>query len=100
MSDQTKGSSGRTLKSLFGTLTANGASKRSETTGSTPSQVAPGSADAVYADRIVSALKYPMAPAWFDFDGWWNDAAQAVGAVIPARETAPDSADRTPPAGR
>jgi glycosyltransferase involved in cell wall biosynthesis len=62
--------------------------------------VARGSADEVYADRIVSALKYPMAPAWFDFDGWWNDAAQAVGAVIPARETAPDSADRTPPAGR
>jgi glycosyltransferase involved in cell wall biosynthesis len=62
--------------------------------------VARGSADEVYADRIVSALKYPMAPAWFDFDGWWNDAAQAVGAVIPARETAPDSVDRTPPAGR
>jgi hypothetical protein len=59
-----------------------------------------GSADDVYADRIVAALKYPMARTRFDFDGWWNDAAQAVGAVIPARETAPDSADRTPPAGR
>jgi glycosyltransferase involved in cell wall biosynthesis len=62
--------------------------------------VARGSADDLYAERIVSALKYPMARAWFDFDGWWNDTAQAVGALIPSRETAPDSAGRTPPAGR
>lgn len=61
--------------------------------------VARGSGDEVYADRIVGALKHPMARAWFDFDGWWSDAAQAVGAVIPARETAPDNAAQTPPAG-
>ena len=37
----------------------------------------------------------------FDFDGWWQDVAQAVRArlpVIPSGESAPDSAGRTPPA--
>jgi glycosyltransferase involved in cell wall biosynthesis len=58
-----------------------------------------GSGDEVYADRIVAALKRPMARAWFDFDGWWKDAAEAVLKVIPARETAPDNAGQTPPAG-
>src|ERR1700716_1158738 len=58
-----------------------------------------GSGNEVYADRIVAALKRPMARAWFDFDGWWKDAAEAVLKVIPARETAPDNAGQTPPAG-
>jgi glycosyltransferase involved in cell wall biosynthesis len=61
--------------------------------------VARGSADDVYADRIAWAQKHPMARAWFDFDGWWNDTAQAISAVIPGRETAPDSAGQIPPAG-
>lgn len=43
-------------------------------------QVAPGSDDGVYADSIVAALKYPLTPAPFDFDGWWQDVAQAVRA--------------------
>jgi glycosyltransferase involved in cell wall biosynthesis len=48
-----------------------------------------GSSDDAYADRIVSALKWPSVHAPFDFDGWWLDAAQAVRAqfaVIPGRE--------------
>ena len=61
--------------------------------------VARGSGDDVYADRIVVVRKHPMARAGFDFDGWWNDTAQAVSAVIPARETAPDNAGQTPPTG-
>lgn len=60
--------------------------------------VARGSGDEVYADRIVAALKDPMTRTWFDFDGWWKDTAEAVSAVIPARETAPDNAGQTPPA--
>jgi hypothetical protein len=43
-------------------------------------QVAPGSADGVYADSIIAALKCPPTPAPFDFDGWWQDVAQAVRA--------------------
>jgi glycosyltransferase involved in cell wall biosynthesis len=34
--------------------------------------------DDVYADRIVSALKWPSVQAPFDFDGWWQDIAQGV----------------------
>jgi glycosyltransferase involved in cell wall biosynthesis len=60
--------------------------------------VARGSDDAVYADRIVSALKWPSVRVPFDFKGWWQDVAQAVSAVIPSRGSAPDNADRTPPA--
>ena len=41
---------------------------------------------AVYAERIVSALKWPSVHAPFDFDGWWNDVANAVSAVIPGRQ--------------
>jgi hypothetical protein len=44
--------------------------------------VARGSDDAVYADRIVAALKSPPAPKPFDFDGWWQDAAEAVRAQL------------------
>jgi glycosyltransferase involved in cell wall biosynthesis len=60
--------------------------------------VARRSDDEVYADRIVSALKWPSVQMPFDFDGWWQDVAQAVGSVIPSRGSAPDNADRTPPA--
>jgi glycosyltransferase involved in cell wall biosynthesis len=51
--------------------------------------VARGSDDEAYADRIASALKWPTVQAPFDFDGWWQDVAQAVRAqlvVIPGRE--------------
>ncbi len=44
--------------------------------------VARGSDDEAYADRIVTALKSPSVPAPFDFDGWWQDAAQAVRAQL------------------
>ena len=40
--------------------------------------VAQGSDDGIYADRIVSALKWPSIQTPFDFDGWWQDVAQAV----------------------
>ena len=39
-----------------------------------------GSDDDAYADRIVSALKWPSVQVPFDFDGWWQDVAQAVRA--------------------
>jgi glycosyltransferase involved in cell wall biosynthesis len=42
--------------------------------------VARGSDDDAYADTILSALKRPPVPAPFDFDGWWQDVAQAVRA--------------------
>jgi glycosyltransferase involved in cell wall biosynthesis len=42
--------------------------------------VARESDDDAYADRIVSALRWPPAQAPFDFDGWWQDVAQAVRA--------------------
>jgi hypothetical protein len=51
--------------------------------------VARGSDDEAYADRITFALNRPSVPASFDFDGWWQDVAQAVKAqfaVIPGRE--------------
>ena len=44
--------------------------------------VAHGSDDEVYADRILSALKWPSVQAPFDFDGWWLDVAQAVRAEL------------------
>ncbi len=44
-----------------------------------------GSGDEAYADRIVAAIKSPPVQAPFDFDGWWQDAAEAVIAVIPGR---------------
>jgi len=39
-----------------------------------------GAGDDVYADRIVSALQWPSVETPFDFDGWWQDVAQAVRA--------------------
>ena len=56
--------------------------------------------EAVYADRIVSALKWPSVQTPFDFDGWWRDVALAVRAqfVTPGGGSAPDHAGRTPPA--
>ncbi len=60
-----------------------------------------GSADDIYADRIVAALKTPPTQAPFDFEGWWRDVAQAVRAQFtPWRGTAPDNADRTLRPGR
>lgn len=62
--------------------------------------VALGAGEAAYAERIVSALKWPTVQAPFDFDGWWQGVAQAVRAqlpVSPGRESAPDNAGRTPP---
>jgi glycosyltransferase involved in cell wall biosynthesis len=62
--------------------------------------VARGAGDDVYADRIVSALKWPTVQMPFDFDGWWQDTAQAVRgqlAVIPGYGSAPGNAVRTPP---
>jgi glycosyltransferase involved in cell wall biosynthesis len=41
-------------------------------------EVPRGAGDDVYADRIVSALKWPSVQAPFDFDGWWQDIAQGV----------------------
>lgn len=58
-----------------------------------------GSNGEAYADDIVAALKSPMVYAPFDFDGWWKDVAETICAVIPARETAPDSASQTPRSG-
>lgn len=40
--------------------------------------VARGSDEDVYADRIASALKWPSVQTPFEFDGWWQDAAQAI----------------------
>jgi glycosyltransferase involved in cell wall biosynthesis len=62
--------------------------------------MARGADEAAYAERIVSALKWPTVQAPFDFDGWWRDVALAVRAqlpVTPERGSAPDNADRTPP---
>jgi glycosyltransferase involved in cell wall biosynthesis len=44
--------------------------------------VARGSDDDVYADRIASALKWPSVQAPFDFDGWWQDTARAIKALL------------------
>jgi glycosyltransferase involved in cell wall biosynthesis len=62
--------------------------------------VARGANEAAYAERIVSALKWPTVQAPFEYDGWWQDVAQAVRTqlpVTPGRESAPGNADRTPP---
>lgn len=62
--------------------------------------VARGADEAAYADRIASALKLPTVQAPFDFDGWWQDVAQALRAqipVIPGPGSAPDNVGRTPP---
>jgi glycosyltransferase involved in cell wall biosynthesis len=42
--------------------------------------VARDAGDDAYADRIVSALKWQPIAAPFDFDGWWQDVAQAIRA--------------------
>jgi glycosyltransferase involved in cell wall biosynthesis len=62
--------------------------------------VARGAGEAAYADRIISALKWPSVQAPFDFDGWWRDVALAVRAqfISPGAGSAPDNAGRTPPA--
>ena len=44
--------------------------------------VARGSDNEAYAERITSALKWPSVHQPFDFDGWWNDAAEAVRAQL------------------
>jgi glycosyltransferase involved in cell wall biosynthesis len=60
--------------------------------------VARGEADDAYADRITSALKWPSVHTPFDFDGWWQDTAQAVRAQFtPWRGTAPDNAGQISP---
>jgi glycosyltransferase involved in cell wall biosynthesis len=41
-----------------------------------------GSGAEAYAERIAFALKRPSVPAPFDFDGWWQDVAQAVRAQL------------------
>jgi glycosyltransferase involved in cell wall biosynthesis len=41
-----------------------------------------GSSEDVYADRIVSALKWPSVHVPFEFDGWWQDVAEAVRAQL------------------
>jgi glycosyltransferase involved in cell wall biosynthesis len=62
-----------------------------------------GSDEAAYADAIMAAIREPLSPTPFDFDGWWRDVAQAIRAqfapTIRAAGNAPDSAGRTPPAG-
>ncbi len=62
--------------------------------------VARDAGEGTYADRIVSALKWPSVQAPFDFDGWWRDVALAVRAqfVTPGGRGAPDNAGRTPSA--
>ena len=44
--------------------------------------VARGSGEDVYADRIVSALKWPSVQVPFEFDAWWQDVAEAVKAQL------------------
>ena len=44
--------------------------------------VARGSNNEVYADRIVSALKWPQVATPFDFEGWWKDVAEVVRAQL------------------
>jgi glycosyltransferase involved in cell wall biosynthesis len=62
--------------------------------------VSRGADEAAYADRIISALKWPSVQTPFDFDGWWHDVALAIRALFvnPGGETAPDDAGRTPAA--
>jgi glycosyltransferase involved in cell wall biosynthesis len=62
-----------------------------------------GADEAACAEAIMTAISKPASSERFDFDGWWRDVAQAIRAqfapTIPGAEIAPDSADRTPPAG-
>jgi glycosyltransferase involved in cell wall biosynthesis len=44
--------------------------------------VARDSDDDVYADRIISALKWPSVQTPFDFDGWWQDTVRAIKAQL------------------
>ena len=44
--------------------------------------VARGSNNEVYADRIVSAPKWPQVATPFDFEGWWKDVAEVVRAQL------------------
>jgi glycosyltransferase involved in cell wall biosynthesis len=61
------------------------------------------SGEETYADAIMAAIGRPRSSEPFEFDGWWHDVARAVRAqflpMIRAAESAPDSADRTTPAG-
>jgi glycosyltransferase involved in cell wall biosynthesis len=57
--------------------------------------VARGADGAAYADAIIAAMKSRTVHAPFDFDGWWKDVAEAIRAVIPARETGPGNAVQT-----
>ncbi len=41
-----------------------------------------GAGDEAYVDRIVSALKQPPMHQSFEFDGWWQDAVQAIRAQL------------------
>ena len=41
-----------------------------------------GSPPQTYADRIITALELPPAPASFDFDGWWQDVARTIDAEL------------------
>jgi glycosyltransferase involved in cell wall biosynthesis len=41
-----------------------------------------GSPPQAYADRIITSLESPPAPLPFDFDGWWQDVAQAIDAQL------------------
>ena len=49
--------------------------------------VARGSSDGAYADQIMSALKSSSVQLPFDFDGWWQDIAEAVRAQFPGNVT-------------
>lgn len=44
--------------------------------------VARGSDNEAYADRIVSALKWPQVASPFDFEGCWKDVTEAVRAQL------------------
>ena len=41
-----------------------------------------GSNTEAYADRIASALKWPSVQNAFDYDGWWQDAANVIRAHL------------------
>jgi glycosyltransferase involved in cell wall biosynthesis len=62
-----------------------------------------GADEAAYADAIMAAIGKPASSSPFDFDGWWHDVAQSIRSqltpILPAAGSAPDNADRTPPAG-
>jgi len=62
-----------------------------------------GADEAAYADAIMTAIDRPASQVPFDFDGWWQDVAQAVRAqfapMLRATESGPGNAGQTPPAG-